>query len=70
MFSFAAHHHPSGSLGTCAKSDEVKETQEEGKNKPGMSNRVLGQNLAGFMTCFNLSKSKYDWVFKHGGGGV
>jgi len=40
---------------------------EEGKNKPGMSNRDLGQNLASFMTSFNLSKSEYDWVFKHGG---
>jgi len=26
MFSFAAHHQPSGSLGMCAKPDEVKET--------------------------------------------
>ena len=26
MFSFAAHHQPSRNLGTCSKSDEVKET--------------------------------------------
>jgi len=40
---------------------------EEGKNKPGVPNRVFRQNQAGFVICFNLNKSEYDWVFKHGG---
>jgi len=36
----------------------------EGKNKPGYQTGFKGQNLAGFVTEFNLNKSEYDSGFR------